>query len=134
MLGVLNIFLLYLLARNDSFMLNGWSFSSPFSQLQKYEGGGGCRGMLHFRFSQCDCEELYLLECNVCCLLISFFTYSLTPKMVAMSSSETSVDFHQATWHCIPENRTFKLFKYMSFISDVLQKCEIIQIKICNQI
>jgi hypothetical protein len=38
-------------------------------------------------------------------MLVSYLAYSSTLKMEAVCSSEMLVDFHQATWHYIPEDR-----------------------------
>jgi hypothetical protein len=64
-----------------------------------------------------------------CFMLVSCLAYSLTQKMEVTCSSETSVDFQQATWHYIPADRTLhnhcceNLISYNSLIPSTSSLC-----------
>jgi hypothetical protein len=51
-------------------------------------------------------KNQYEVGSKECFMLVSCLPYSLTSKMEAAFSSETSVDFQQITWRYTPDDRT----------------------------
>jgi hypothetical protein len=58
-----------------------------------------------------------------CFMLVSRLTYSLTPKMEATRSDETSVEFQLTTWYYIPGDRTLRNHRCESLKSYYSNNC-----------